>query len=232
MTTEHKPLTAAELTRYDVITNGDNGMLPHPEGEYVKYVDVFSMLTPPADKTGSKGLVDGIKAISDEFGHNFTWMSKEQMTPIPHPPTDAALREAVDELTVDASDAANLEHKTTVVNSRHLRTLLYHVRAAQAPRLDIATLLPDDFTESRDYRDSDISGRIEWLKSRVASLRESEAEVWKLAAQAPRLTKEQREFLMHIEDCLTTTSVMWPKEKKSLWYCLRAAFPEAFWKEW
>lgn len=48
------------------------------------------------------------------------------------------------------------------------------------------------------------------------------------AVQATRLTGEQREFLMHIEDCLATTNAMWPKEKKSLWYCLRAAFPELF----
>jgi len=48
------------------------------------------------------------------------------------------------------------------------------------------------------------------------------------AVQAPRLTEEQREFLMHIEDCLATTNAMWPKEKKSLWHCLRAAFPEVF----
>ena len=46
------------------------------------------------------------------------------------------------------------------------------------------------------------------------------------AVQAPRLTGEQVEFWVHLEDRLATNDTMWPKEKKSLWYRLRAAFPE------
>ena len=44
------------------------------------------------------------------------------------------------------------------------------------------------------------------------------------AVRAPRLTGEQRELFLHLEDRLATTDTMWPKEKKSLWYRLRAAF--------
>lgn len=60
---QHKPLSAAGLTRFEVILNGDRGMLPHPEGEYVRYADVLSMLQPPTDMPSPMECPEEAKAI-------------------------------------------------------------------------------------------------------------------------------------------------------------------------
>ena len=81
-----------------------------------------------------------------------------------------------------ASEYTTLEMAEKLVE--HLRTaervrdenIQRWMKAEKRACLDFAALLPDDFTESKDWSDSDVAGRIEWLKSRVASLRKAEAE--------------------------------------------------------
>lgn len=116
----------------------------------------------------------------------------ERLAAMLTPPADAAVREAVGHLTAQVQTSKGRWHEGVIVSAAHLDTLLSHIRAAQAPRQDISALLPDDFTESKDYRDSDVVGRIEWLKGMIVALREREVEAWKQAAQAPRCVERER----------------------------------------
>ena len=60
------------------------------------------------------------------------WDDYTRLLSMLQPPADAAVREAVEDMTIDLSDADSFGNKMTVVNSSYLRTLLSYVRATRA----------------------------------------------------------------------------------------------------
>ena len=125
----------------------------------------------------------------------------------------------------------------------NLLDFLVHWASIGAPKIDapeyvytkpprgalrIQELLPDNYSESKDWRDGDPAERIEWLKSMLTAMREREAEAWKQGELSPRLTAGQVEILREAEQEIAICARRdFGRESKTA-PKMRAAFPEVF----